>query len=212
MDWSFYCRPEQGNRENSEDLHMEGDRKEAKTSSSIDWISYTSIEQGENCEKICMQMDGMDEVRDGNIDKHEEKEGICGLGSDQILAILECLPIRSVIAFGMTCRRFRGIADSDAMWSLICRREWGSKTVDSWPCLGVNTGLGWKELYRKMLVLGSITWRRLHQGDILPSARASHSMATLSNNFLIFGGGQDGGEFGIFYAVLFSLFTFLLNH
>ena len=154
----------------------------------------------------------MDEGRDGNIDKHEEKEGICGLGSDQILAILEYLPIRSVIAFSMTSKRFQGIADSDAMWSLICRREWGSKTVDSWPCLGVKTGLGWKELYRKMLALGSITWHRLHQGDILPSARASHSMATLSNNFLIFGGGQDGGEFIIFYAVLFSLFTYLLNH
>jgi hypothetical protein len=129
-------------------------------------------------------------------DECQDKEGgIYGLGSDQIIAILEYLPVTSVIAFGMTSRRFRAIANSDTVWSLICRREWGSKTVDSWPYLGVNTtGFRWKELYRKMQALGSITWHRLHQGDTLPLPRASHSMATLSNSFVIFGGGQDGGK------------------
>lgn len=136
-----------------------------------------------------------DNVRnDGEQGEEEGDHGICALGADQVLAILEYLPVLSVVAFGMTCRRFRELADSDALWAFICRREWGSNAVDAWPSSGNNSNLGWKDLHRQMLALGSVTWHRLHQGDIVPAARASHSMVTASDKMVIFGGGHDGGR------------------
>eukprot|EP00250_Pteridium_aquilinum_P012092 c20506_g1_i1 orf=667-2088(+) len=128
-----------------------------------------------------------------NADKDLD-QGINVLGADQVLAILEHLPVPCVLAFGMTCRRFNELANSDALWALICRREWGSSAVDAWPSSGNNGDLRWKDLHRQMLALGSVTWHRLHQGDIVPAARASHSMVTTSEKIIIFGGGHDGGR------------------
>lgn len=118
---------------------------------------------------------------------------LLSLGTDQLLAILQYLPVPSVLAFGMTCRRCREIADSEGLWALLCKREWGSWAVDAWPSES-NRKTGWKSLHRQMLGLGSILWYRLHQGDIVPAARASHSMVTLAGKVAVFGGGYDGGR------------------
>lgn len=120
--------------------------------------------------------------------------GIHSLGGDQLLAILERLPVPCILAFGMTCKRFRELANTDALWSRICRREWGSSAVDAWPCLGSSEDFRWKNLHRQMLALGSVTWHRLHQGDVAPAPRASHSMITTSEKIVVFGGGHDGGR------------------
>lgn len=132
--------------------------------------------------------------RDNNEAAKEGDHGIDILGADQVLTILEHLPLPSVLAFGMTCRRFREIANSNALWAHICRREWGSSAVDAWPSSGNNGDLRWKDLHMQMLALDSVTWHRLHQGDIVPAARASHSMVTTSEKIIIFGGGHDGGR------------------
>ncbi|KAH7438474.1 hypothetical protein KP509_04G016300 [Ceratopteris richardii] len=116
------------------------------------------------------------------------------LGSDQILAILERLSVPCILAFGMTCRKFKDLADTDALWSRIYRREWGSAAVDAWHHLGTSETVKWKEVHRQMLALGSITWHMLHQGDIAPAPRASHSMLTTADRIFIFGGGHDGGR------------------
>lgn len=134
----------------------------------------------------------------GAVESADEREdssscSICCLGADQILGILQKLPVRSILAFGMTCSRFRGLADSDALWALVFRREWGNRTVDAWLDLGRNIKIGWKGLHRQMLALGSITWHRLYQGDFAPPARASHSLVSFSDKVTIFGGGYDGG-------------------
>lgn len=135
----------------------------------------------------------------GAVESADEREdssscSICCLGADQILGILQKLPVRSILAFGMTCSRFRGLADSDALWALVFRREWGNRTVDAWLDLGRNIKIGWKGLHRQMLALGSITWHRLYQGDFAPPARASHSLVSFSDKVTIFGGGYDGGR------------------
>lgn len=110
-----------------------------------------------------------------------------------MLGILQCLPSPSVLAFGMTCRRFRDLADSDALWALLCKQEWGRRAIDAWPSVD-NPNTGWKRMHRQMLALSSVAWHRLHQGDTCPAARASHSMATVSWTMAIFGGGYDGGR------------------
>eukprot|EP00250_Pteridium_aquilinum_P004973 c15143_g1_i1 orf=183-1580(-) len=138
-------------------------------------------------------------VLDETYERADEREdssscSICCLGADQILGILEKLPILSVLAFGMTCHRFRDLADSDALWALVCRREWGNRAVDAWLDVGGNINIGWKSLHRQMLALSSITWNRLHQGDFAPPPRASHSMVSFSERVIIFGGGYDGGR------------------
>lgn len=119
---------------------------------------------------------------------------ICCLGADQILGILQKLPVLSILAFGMTCRCFRVLADSDTLWAHVCRQEWGNRAVDAWLDFGRNAKISWKGLHRQMLSLSSVTWRRLHQGEFAPSARASHSMVSFSEKVTIFGGGYDGGR------------------
>ncbi|MCO5577549.1 hypothetical protein L7F22_031380 [Adiantum nelumboides] len=135
----------------------------------------------------------------------EEDLGIHALGADQVLSILERLPVPCVLTFGMTCRRFRELANTDALWSRICRREWGSSAVDAWPCLGTSADFRWKDLHRQMLALGSISWHMLRQGDIAPAPRASHSMVTTSEKIIIFGGGHDGGKIAFLKEGLTSL-------
>ncbi|MCO5612601.1 hypothetical protein L7F22_066869 [Adiantum nelumboides] len=119
---------------------------------------------------------------------------ICCLEADQLLVILQKLPLLSILAFGMTCRRFRVLVDSDTLWAHVCRQEWGNIAVDAWLKFGRNAKVGWKSLHRQMLALKSITWQRLQQGDISPSARASHSMVSFFEKVTVFGGGYNGGR------------------
>lgn len=115
------------------------------------------------------------------------------LGSDQVLAILVCLPVQSVIAFGLTCKRFRVIAESDDLWACICNREWGSRAVHAWPVLSKDRK-GWKRVYRQMLMLKAASWRRVRQLDVGPAPRASHSMNSIAGKVTVFGGGCTGGQ------------------
>lgn len=106
------------------------------------------------------------------------------LDADQILAILQYLPVQAVIAFGLTCNRFRKLADSDSIWACICVREWGAKAVHAWPSIERGKG-GWKRVYRQMLVLRAASWHKVHQGDLWPAPRASHSMNTIAGKVLL---------------------------
>eukprot|EP00249_Psilotum_nudum_P019373 c27220_g1_i2 orf=373-1737(-) len=118
---------------------------------------------------------------------------IFSLGADQLFVILQYLPVPSLLAFGMTCCRFRDLVDSDVLWAFVCEREWGSSALESWSsCSARKTS--WKRLYRRMLAPRSVSCRRLHQGDVVPAARASHSMNFVSHKIAIFGGGCDGDD------------------
>eukprot|EP00246_Nothoceros_aenigmaticus_P018355 TRINITY_DN956_c0_g1_i1.p1 TRINITY_DN956_c0_g1~~TRINITY_DN956_c0_g1_i1.p1 ORF type:complete len:491 (+),score=48.00 TRINITY_DN956_c0_g1_i1:210-1682(+) len=114
------------------------------------------------------------------------------LDPDQVHAILQYLPLQALLCFGMTCKRNRELADSDALWSLICKREWGDRAVEAWPVGRYK--VGWKRLYRQMLVLGGASWSRVRQGNLHPAPRASHSMNVLAGKIVVFGGGCAGGR------------------
>lgn len=121
------------------------------------------------------------------------ESSLSSLGSDQVLAILLCLPVQSVIAFGLTCKRFQDIAESDNLWVSICNREWGSRAVLAWPVLSKDRG-GWKRVYRQMLMLKAGFWHKVSQLDVGPAPRASHSMNAIGGNITIYGGGCTGGR------------------
>lgn len=115
------------------------------------------------------------------------------LGGDQVMGILQYLPVKSVVAFGMTCRKFRELTQSDAVWAWICRREWGRWAVDA--VVGQKVAWNWKHLYRQMHSLDSVFCRQLAQkGEATPSARASHSLNVVSGTLVLFGGGCEGGR------------------
>lgn len=122
----------------------------------------------------------------------EDESPFSSLGPDQVNSILQFLPLQSVLCFGMTCKRNRELADSDALWALLCKREWGARAVEAWPA--PQNRVGWKCLYRQMLVLGGASWRRVRQGDVRPPARASHSVNFLAGNVVVYGGGCAGGK------------------
>ncbi|KAH9305247.1 hypothetical protein KI387_009651, partial [Taxus chinensis] len=122
-----------------------------------------------------------------------EKCYIGYLGEDQVLGILQYLPVKSVVAFGMTCRRFCLLTESEGLWAWICRREWGSRAVEAWLSSVGDQKLGWKALYLQMRALSSVFSRRLTQGEAIPSARASHSLNFISDTLVLFGGGCQGG-------------------
>ncbi|CAM6084445.1 unnamed protein product [Calypogeia fissa] len=122
-----------------------------------------------------------------------DESGIGLLGSDQLLAILQHLPMQALISFGMTCKRYREMADTDALWALICKREWGSRAVAAWPSAGRHK-MSWKRLYRQMLLLNAAAWHRVQHGGNVPAPRASHSMNVVNGIITVFGGGCDGGR------------------
>ncbi|KAL3699520.1 hypothetical protein R1sor_017542 [Riccia sorocarpa] len=132
--------------------------------------------------------------KQGRPEEPEDGEhGIGLLGADQILTIIQHLPIQSIIAFGMTCKRYKAISETDALWVHVCKREWGSRAVDAWPTSG-RQKVGWKGLYRQMLLLGAAAWQRMQQGPVFPTPRASHTMNVVKGKVTIFGGGSDGGR------------------
>ncbi|OAE20955.1 hypothetical protein AXG93_3846s1140 [Marchantia polymorpha subsp. ruderalis] len=137
-------------------------------------------------------------------DEEDGESGIGLLGADQILAIIQHLPIQAVISFGMTCKRYKAIAETDALWLNICKREWGSRAVEAWPSAGRQKA-GWKGLYRQMVVLGAAAWQRVQQGPVSPTPRASHTMNVVNGRITIFGGGCDGVPFLCEYGSLVLL-------
>ncbi|XP_057849844.1 F-box/kelch-repeat protein At1g51550-like isoform X2 [Cryptomeria japonica] len=140
--------------------------------------SYTmaQLEGGEKSAKVIMT----------------EKCHIASLGEDQVLGILQYLPLKSILTFGMTCRRFRQLTESEGLWAWICRREWGNMAVEAWLSVG-DQKLGWKALYRQMRAPASVFARQLTQLDAIPSPRASHSLNFISGTLVLFGGGCQGG-------------------
>uniref|UniRef100_A0A0C9SAW8 TSA: Wollemia nobilis Ref_Wollemi_Transcript_1584_1925 transcribed RNA sequence n=1 Tax=Wollemia nobilis TaxID=56998 RepID=A0A0C9SAW8_9CONI len=113
------------------------------------------------------------------------------LGEDQLLGILQYLPVKSILAIGMTCRKFRELMESEALWAWICRREWGPSAVQEWLSVG-DQKLGWKGIYRQMRILNCVHCRHLTQtqggGEAVPSARASQSLNVVSSTLVLFGG------------------------
>ncbi|GER53682.1 kelch repeat-containing F-box family protein [Striga asiatica] len=118
---------------------------------------------------------------------------------DQLFSILLLLPVESILCFSMTCKKFKTLAYSDSLWESICRRDWGQTPVNA-----LNRGSDrlqrhpWRELYRRVYGLDSVSCRRLRSGPdgdgILPTPRASHSLNLVSGCLVLFGGGCEGGR------------------
>ncbi|KAG0595852.1 hypothetical protein M758_UG203700 [Ceratodon purpureus] len=149
---------------------------------------------------MCLQRDDLNMVmkvlQDDDGNGRLSPSARCGLSSlslDQIVAILRFLPVQSISAFGVTCKRFWEIAEGDDLWAFICIREWGSQAVQTWPMLGKEKR-GWKRVFRQMLMLKAGSWRKVDQGDVMPTARASHSLSTVAGKVTVFGGGCQGGR------------------
>ncbi|XP_047340999.1 F-box/kelch-repeat protein At1g51550 [Impatiens glandulifera] len=128
---------------------------------------------------------------------------ISKLAEDHLISILLLLPIGSVISFGMTCKRFRSLTYSDALWESICRKEWGHTSVDaitfSVDALHQRFPSTWMRLYRQVYQLDTISCHRLtvdpeFVDELLPGPRASHSLNFVSDCLVLFGGGCEGGR------------------
>ncbi|CDO97746.1 unnamed protein product [Coffea canephora] len=128
---------------------------------------------------------------------------VCRIPDDHIFSILLRLPIDSILCFGMTCRRLRSLTYSDALWESICRRDWGSSSVDDLiKAHDPSIPIAWQNLYQQLHQLDSVYCRRLLAAaapatppapDMVPSPRASHSLNFVSGCLLLFGGGCEGG-------------------
>ena len=121
------------------------------------------------------------------------------LAEDHLFTILLLLPVDSLISFAMTCKRFRSLTTSDTLWESICRREWGSTSVDAFKS-SINTSknqqLPWMRLYKQVSQLDSFSCHKLPDPDrelMLPTPRASHSLNFVSDCLVLFGGGCEGG-------------------
>lgn len=148
---------------------------------------------------MCLQKDDLNMVmkvlQDGSNGRISSSAqcGITSLSLDQIVTILQFLPVQSIVAFGLTCKRYWEIAEGDELWAFICVREWGSRAVQAWPMLGKDKKR-WKRVYRQMLMLKAGSWRKVDQGPVIPAPRASHSLNTVAGMVTVFGGGCQGGR------------------
>lgn len=148
---------------------------------------------------MCLQNDDLNMVmkvlQDGSNGRISPSAqfGLSSLSLDQVVTILQFLPVQSIVAFGLTCKRFWEIAEEDELWAFICVREWGSRAVQAWPMLGKDKKR-WKRVYRQMLMLKAASWRKVDQGDVLPAPRASHSLNAVAGKVTVFGGGCQGGR------------------
>uniref|UniRef100_A0A6N2M520 F-box domain-containing protein n=1 Tax=Salix viminalis TaxID=40686 RepID=A0A6N2M520_SALVM len=122
------------------------------------------------------------------------------LAEDHLFTILLLLPVDSLVSFAMTCKRFRSLTTSDTLWESICRREWGSTSVDAFKS-SINTSknqqLPWMRLYKQVSQLDSFSCHKLPDPDrelMLPTPRASHSLNFVSDCLVLFGGGSEGGR------------------
>ncbi|CAH2050565.1 unnamed protein product [Thlaspi arvense] len=124
---------------------------------------------------------------------------ITNIAQDHLFSILLRLPIDSILSFAMTCKRFRSITCSDALWESICRRDWGHTPVDAIKSAAADSSrrhrLPWMELYRQVYQLDSVSCLRLSDPDadkVFPRPRASHSLNFVSGCLVLFGGGFEG--------------------
>ncbi|KAJ4826387.1 hypothetical protein Tsubulata_026129, partial [Turnera subulata] len=124
---------------------------------------------------------------------------IAKIAQDHLFTILLLLPIDSILSFAMTCKRFNTLTTSDTLWESICRREWGSTSVDALKSSmkAINQQLVWMRIYKQVSKLDSVTCHKLSDPDaemVLPSPRASHSLNFVSDCLVLFGGGCEGGR------------------
>ncbi|KAF2302908.1 hypothetical protein GH714_010964 [Hevea brasiliensis] len=122
---------------------------------------------------------------------------IINLAPDHLFSILLLLPIDSILSFSMTCKRFRSFTSSDAFWESICKRDWGPTSVDALKSSANNQNLSWMRLYKQVSQLDSVTCHKLSDADpesVLPKPRASHSLNSVSDCLVLFGGGCEGGR------------------
>lgn len=122
------------------------------------------------------------------------------LGHDHLTSILLLLPRDAILSFALTCKKFKSLAFSDVpLWEMICRRDWGSETVDSFLATLTDAErreLSYRKLYERVSVLKSLSCRRLVcQGGAFPNPRASHSLNLVSDWLVLFGGGCEGGRY-----------------
>jgi hypothetical protein len=142
---------------------------------------------------------------------------ITSITQDHLFTILLLLPIDSILSFAITCKRFRALASSDALWESICRRDWGPNTVDALNSSNLHFQhhqLPWMRLYKQVSQLDSLSIHNLTYPDTelaLPCPRASHSLNFVSDHLVLFGGGCEGGQcFSSYPSLLFI--PFLLIH
>lgn len=148
---------------------------------------------------------------------------ITHMAQDHLFSILLLLPIDSILSFSMTCKRFKSITYSDALWESICRRDWGPTSVDAIKSSSSAAGtdsrhhhlqLPWMELYRQFYQLDSVSCHRLSEPDCdesFPGPRASHSFNFVSGCLVLFGGGCEGGQFffkHFQFLFLYGIFTY----
>ncbi|XP_022953698.1 F-box/kelch-repeat protein At1g51550 [Cucurbita moschata] len=123
---------------------------------------------------------------------------ITSLAPDHLFAILLLLPVDSILSFSVTCSRFRALTSSDALWEAICRREWGSASVEALNSYHLSSHLPWMRVFKQLSRLESVRCHRLSDPDAesssLPGPRASHSLNFVSDCLVLFGGGCESGR------------------
>uniref|UniRef100_A0A803PBD4 F-box domain-containing protein n=1 Tax=Cannabis sativa TaxID=3483 RepID=A0A803PBD4_CANSA len=123
---------------------------------------------------------------------------ITKIAQDHLFTILLLLPIDSIVAFAMSCKKFRVLATSDALWESICRRDWGPTSVDALKSSNhYQNQMPWMRLYKQFSQLDSVSCYKLSDTDAkieFPDPRASHSLNFVSDCLVLFGGGYEGGR------------------
>ncbi|XP_074294743.1 F-box/kelch-repeat protein At1g51550-like [Silene latifolia] len=140
---------------------------------------------------------------------------IFDLAQDHLFSILYLLPIKSILSFAQTCKKFQSLSSSNSFWETICRRDWGPTCVDALKFQSFNQNLNtnnnnsnnnnvnnmlWLKLYQQVAQLRSVSCHKLidtvgvGDGDMIPCPRASHSLNFVSNCLILFGGGCEGGR------------------
>ncbi|KAK9734139.1 hypothetical protein RND81_04G117500 [Saponaria officinalis] len=150
-----------------------------------------------------------------------ESVAINKIGEDQMYSILVLLPIKSILSFAQTCRKFQSLVSSDCFWESICRRDWGSTSVDALKSSSFsifsnnnnnnninnnnndnndnNSGsVRWMKLYKRVAEMGTVMCNKMSESveddSMIPCPRASHSLNFVSNFLVLFGGGCEGGR------------------
>ncbi|KAK9097764.1 hypothetical protein Syun_024809 [Stephania yunnanensis] len=131
------------------------------------------------------------------------KSCITNMAHDQLYSVLLLLPIESILSLSMTCKRFKPLASSEPLWEFLCRRDFGSPSIDailSSP-LDPDHHLSWRTLYQQVSQLGFVNCSKLLSGpasncdfSLVPIPRASHSLNFVSRCLVLFGGGCEGGR------------------
>ncbi|KAL9235548.1 hypothetical protein vseg_010298 [Gypsophila vaccaria] len=127
------------------------------------------------------------------------------LAEDHIFTILGLLPIKSILSFAQTCSKFQSLVSSDNFWEQICRRDWGPTSVDALKSsffpntnnTNNNNVVKWMRVYKKVAKMSRVSCYKLSESsedELIPCARASHSLNFVNHFLVLFGGGCDGGR------------------